>query len=191
MIDDGYTDTVQGIEYRPLLDWRKRWVAERIRRGDWVEVQNLLFGRRVLSDSEKSLILTAAMSYREDGDLKNLRWFLELVRDEPLLALRTCSLCRRYWFDEELRKIVTRDGVPLERPRQAKVICETHAGCPKGHWATERRLSERNKRAIWHYCEYRYVGCPDPEDDIVRRNWNLIRATVGTHDLARYCERTD
>jgi hypothetical protein len=191
IVDDGYTMFVDNIAFRPVLKWRRTWLAGVMDRGDWGAVEHFLWKGRDLNEKQKEKIVTKAFAYADEQervDEQNLREFLKLVKTEPLLAQRPCSVCKKYWFDEDVKKAVSRNGQPLLRPEHAKVACETAAGCKKGHHENPIALSERNRKALWHYNQFRVVGCPDLEDDIVRRNWNLIYDTVGRNDVARYCK---
>ncbi len=65
--------------------------------------------------------------------------------------------------------------VPKPRPANAKVPCETQAGCPKGHWKKPRGFCDRSRRVYQHYLECRAVG-DFPKDPMVRMNAATIYA---------------
>lgn len=191
MIDDGYTMHHEGVPFRPVLRWRRAWIEDRIAANDWNAVDRFLWRDIEPDEQQRDAILEVALKYpdtEEAEDEENLKRFLQLIKDEPLLAQRSCDVCRRYWFDEEIRKAVSRGGKPLPRPQHSPVSCETSAGCPKGHYDNPVSLSDRNTQTLWYYEQFRVVGCPDIGDDIVRRNWNLIYDTVGRNGVARYCK---
>lgn len=184
---------VDDIPFRPVLKWRRDWLSDAMKRDDWQTVEHFLWKDRKPTGGQKDEIVARALKYadRQEGeDEENLRAVLAIIKKEPLLAQRPCRTCLKYWFDEDVKKAVSRNGKPLLRPDHAPVACDTSAGCLKGHYEDPVVLSERNRQTMWYYNQFRVVGCPDLEDDIVRRNWNLIYDTVGRNDVARYCKES-
>ena len=92
----------------------------------------------------------------------------------PLVAYRSCEMCKAWQFDEDTGKIVQWRGGPLKRI--GKTPCESGPEkCPKGSPTAGRELSEKNWQAYDHYQESKAVG-EFPNDAIVRRNAVIIAA---------------
>lgn len=98
-----------------------------------------------------------------------------LLRLHPEVAYRSCADCRRYEYEEsgKLKMIIeaTPEGdieKPKERPPGAKVPCEGHAGCPKGHWSNPKGFTPAASQAYEFFCECRATG-DFPRDPVVRQ----------------------
>jgi hypothetical protein len=196
MIDDGYTyPYVNGIQYRSLGPPGRALV--RGLRDDLTVLEGFLwqpprlFGATSddLSDGDKCNLFDLMMNAdTEDYDLKNLKSGVELFLQHPMLGLRSCQLCRKYWYDEDSYTVVTdHDGRPKTRPEHAPVACETGTGCLKGHHSDPIELSEKNKQAWRHYLNWRHVGLPDIDKQcpVLRKNWEIMGTLVERHGLPR------
>lgn len=125
----------------------------------------------------------------ESSDARNLREAALIAEEDILLSMRSCETCKSWWFDVETGKVSSIGGINLRRPRHAPVPCETSAGCRKGKWDNPIEFSSRNVAAYRHWISWRTVGCPMPQDYIMRRNWMWFsaireRAERGRHSSA-------
>lgn len=105
----------------------------------------------------------------ERRDAKNLWEGVILAVRYPQFANRDCGSCRKWWYNDDTGKIVTRGKRPLLRPSNTVLRCETPAGCPKGIPTQTRSLSPKNKLAWRHYLMCRATG-RFPDDPIVQIN---------------------
>jgi len=119
----------------------------------------------------------------EQEDVRNLRTGMALMFSDPLLAIRPCSLCQKWWFDEDTGKVVNIGGQNLLRPKHAPTACRTDAGCKRGTPENLLAFNEKNQKAFEHWQEWRHVGCPAPHDAIVRRNWMILGTLAEKHGL--------
>ena len=179
--DDGYTETFNGIHYRRLLKQCREYVSQLVTFERWEEVDGFVFRSPYLIDSgtidkamKHELFEQLMTNPDEEADLQNLIDGVKLYCEEPLLAVRDCDTCKKWWFNEDTRKIARYDGKELQRPAHARVSCETDAGCRKGHHLKPLGLSDKNWKAVNHYTEWKAVGCPHPECPVMRRNWKWI-----------------
>lgn len=196
-IDDGYSIPYREFLLRPLTWSEKVHLRELIEARRVQIAEQFLLRRGRVNDlngepveivdpdlqQEVSEILIGWQT--EAGDMKNLRQSALLMMKHPLLGIRSCQLCKTWWFDEDTRKIVNIGGVNARRPAHAAVACDTDAGCLKGHWSNPVELSDKNKKAWEHWLEWRSVGCPRPYDAIMRRNWKWLEAMAKRYGLGK------
>lgn len=181
-IEDGYTRTSEfGFEYRPLPRRYRRKVLGRILGSD-----NRLFaarhelGKCVVTgeppwDSHFDDVcdLLSGMAHEEDErrDEENLRDGVRMCLMHPEVATRSCDSCRHWWYGSDGRIARGANGQLLKR--HGVVMCDTPAGCPKGHYDNQL-MSDKNQAAYSHYQECVAVG-DFPDDLIVRSNATIIR----------------
>lgn len=113
----------------------------------------------------------------ESRDSANLYDGVILQTLNPRIAKRSCTDCKKYWFDEDTGKIIERNGLPVLRPVGSVTLCETNEGCPKGTPENPKGLSEKNQAAFRHFQECDAVG-GFPDDPIVRHNARIIRRAL-------------
>lgn len=197
-IDDGYTDEVRGVKCRRLTCSERAYVTEMVQAGAIPEMESWLFRRPhvgvscpdYLDEDEKNHIFAHVMTWKtEEDDLNNLVDGVELLCTRPLLALRSCEQCHKWWFDTDTDKIVRMNGEAILRPDHVKVACDVGVECPKGHHSAPLQFTERNRKTWEMYLEYHRVGCPHPGDALFRRHWNIIDLIVSKHGLPHVCER--
>ena len=186
MINDGFTFEHEGILFRPFTAAEKKFIraTPAPRREDFVTARLNLRGQHT---DRKCRVFQMAMDWDQAADLKNLHASVRLMLLNPLLGLRSCDLCKKYWFDEDSGKIVMRGDTLLPRPKYATLRCEVEAsdGCLKGHHSNPLELNERNKKAWRHFLANRHVGLTDTErsDPILKRNWQILGDLVEKHGL--------
>jgi hypothetical protein len=196
LIDDGYSERHGEYLIRRLVK-SERMILQRLlqERRTW-EAEKFLFksgrvtsiiGEEVIpEESEKQALAEALVTWpTEEAELLNLRQSVALLLKTPLLGLRSCEMCKRWWFDPDTNKIVRVGTADLLRPPHAPVPCDTDAGCLKGHWSNPLEMSPKNRKAWNHWLEWKYVGCPDPHDAILRRNWRWFEALAAHYGLGK------
>ena len=183
LIEDGYTEEIGGFMVRRFLASERKKFNELISRDTEpaeAAARELLArhisdpeGRRVsLSVVPETVAEAAFANPTEREDAGNLRSGMRLMLKNPLLAIRTCEVCQKWWFDEETGKVIQIGGQYLTRPEHAETKCRVAAeGCEKGTPEHQLSFSQRNQQAFEHWMQWRAVGCPNPHDAIVRRNW--------------------
>lgn len=185
MIEDGFTFSIGSHDFRPFTHGRKLF----LRRIESTHAELYVVKSLNLQDVDFELqkaVFTAAMEWDQNADLKNLHDGLLIALKSPLLHLRTCEVCKFYWFDEDTGKITKRgDGSLLKRLAGTPLPCETNTGCAKGHHTNPTELNERNRQAWQHYLRHRHSGLTDEErsDAIVQRNWEVIGNLVDQYGI--------
>lgn len=181
LIDDGYSVLVADRYWiRPLTRKEKR-VLRKLLSEDKQEASHYLFDGRVTTKGGKEVIpdlleqqsvAEALVSWNtEPSDTANLREGASLYFRHPRLAVRSCSLCKAWWFDEDTHRIVQIGGQNIRRPKHAAVACDTDAGCAKGHWRNPVELNAKNTLAFQYWLRHRATGCPKPGDAILANTW--------------------
>ena len=190
MIDDGLTAQYKNCYYRPLGKFGKELVFSAMLEGDWDGLDVFLWGPPHFIGDEKSLTVTdkvklwsgmvAPNQACSEKGFQELHDGLELFFRHPMLGIRDCDTCKKYWFDQDTGYVVMRGDEPLKRPDYAEVSCDTHAGCLKGHHTSPTTLSEVHQQILKHYLEWRHVGLDDESRQcpFVRRNWQIIADLV-------------
>lgn len=112
----------------------------------------------------------------EDESAENLRRGIAILKNAPLLAKKTCDVCRTYWLTES-GEYTYEGSERLLRPAGSNVPCECPSGCIVGHYKKQNRLSPENCRAFDHYMECHAVG-EFPPDPIVKRNAAIIEGEL-------------
>lgn len=200
-IDDGYNrfaelklehDMIR-IEYRPALRRERLTLFNRmVSFGDrqfsyellLKEIHNRIistpFNVERCSDTESKLFPAAVKCvlgqkpyFDEESDARNLREGLWLLLHYPKLANLSCEFCQKWNMDPITGEIFKRGQRHLPRFPEDTLLCNTHAGCPKGNPANPKGLSAKNRQALRHYLECKAVG-QFPDDAIVRRNAKII-----------------
>lgn len=192
ILDDGYTEA---LEAYPQFRFRRFISSERKHFNELLRQENLPAAReffaRHISDPDGKRVTTELVPEEiafavtsnptEAVDLANLKSGMRLLLTNPRLAIRPCQICLKYWFDEDTGTIVEIGGQKLERPEHAKPRC--HFGlCPKGSPEQPVSFNTRNQKAFDHWWQWRAVGCPDPQDAIVRRNWMWFESLKEKHE---------
>lgn len=187
MIDDGFTFEHEGVSFRPFTIEEKATIRamHSQRREDVVTDRLDLRGQ---SNDRKCRVFRMAMDWDQHADLKNLYQSVRLMLLNPLLGIRSCELCKKYWFDEDSGKIVMRGDELILRPRYATLRCEITEsdGCLKGHHSNPIELNDRNRKAWQHFLARRHVGLTETErtDPIVQKNWQILGDLVEKHGLS-------
>ena len=181
-IEDGYTRrSGLGFEYRPLPKRYRRAVLSRILESEnRVASARYELGACVVTgvppwdshlDEVCSLLSGLAHEDEEERDEENLRDGVRMCLMHPEVATRSCDSCRRWWYGSDGRIARGPSGRLLKR--HGVVMCDTPAGCPKGHYDSQL-MSDKNQAAYSHYQECAAVG-RFPDDPIVRSNATVIR----------------
>ena len=200
MIDDGYTQEWESYHYRPLTQSGRDIVQRFVSADDWEGLGNFLWqqprvfiesGRFPLPTEQRNRLFALMMSWEtETTDLQNLKVGVELILTHPLLAMRTCEMCKTWWFDEDTGLVVQDERGPAKRPKHAVVACDSSIGCLKGHHSDpSSALNEKNERAWKHFLDYRHVGLSEIEREcpILRANWRVMGNLVEKHGLPSVC----
>lgn len=187
LIDDGYSELVLN-QYliRRMTDSERNWLRFLITEGHTEDAEDFLFTNRVTTLSGKVVIPDEHSRQQigemlvswptEKQDLQNLKQAGSMMLRNPRLGLRSCELCKQWWFDEDTGLVVKIGPQNLRRPAHAPLACDTIRGCPKGHWSKPIELSDRNRKAFEHWVANRDSGCPAPHDAILKRNWRWLEA---------------
>lgn len=137
---------------------------------------------RGLSPSEVVCIITevtgTGTSPREQADVSNLFDGVVIEKRYPWLARKSCDYCRKWWWSP-LTNVLARDGVDgpaFERDPAQTLLC-ADGRCPKGTPEKPKTLSMKNRWAWKHFQQCEAVG-QFPDDPIVRRNAQVIRAAI-------------
>ena len=190
MIEDGYTFTYGQFKYRPLASFGRGIAKGHYEDRNFSGLDKFLWNEphfygdeSLLGEEDKIRLFTLMMEVPVRDLQENLSMAVEIILTEPLLAKRTCSLCRKWWFDSDTGLISVNELGPIKRPLKTLVPCETNTGCRKGHYDSPVELCEINKQVWDHYLEWRAVG---PRDDskncpIMRRNWAILDRLVKIH----------
>lgn len=190
MIDDGYTFTENGVHFRPLMDQQKREVDSAFRERNWDFLKRMFPGS---DDDVRCRIFRRSMDWDDAADMKNLRDSVHILLTKPLLGIRSCDVCKAWWFDEDTGKILLRGNKPARRPGYAKPLCESESQnkCLKGHYSNPIELNERNRICWQRFCEYRNTGLPDEwrQCPIVRATWRIMGELVEQHGFPELCHR--
>ena len=197
VIEDGYTREWNGYYYRPLTKTAREFAIQFYQSSDWEGLDFFIwsppffFGDNdKLTDEDRRVLFLRMMDDTgQEEDFANLKRELELLLSNPRLAIRTCGLCRRLWFDEETQ-LPIRNELTSEwevRPSFAKPACETTAGCGKGHWGSPVEVSKKTKQVLRHYLLHREVGATEHMRNcgIIQRNWLAISILVRKHGLPK------
>ena len=108
---------------------------------------------------------------------------IKLVR--PLLDRRSCDLCKKFLFDTDTDRPSMRGNEPILRESHFALACDTHEGCPKGHYSNPVKLTERNEQAWQHFLDWRVVGLTDAQKacPVLRGNWDIMQELVDKHGI--------
>ena len=194
ILDDGYTES---LEAHPHVFFRRMITPERKRFRELLQQENYPAARQLfishISDPDgkripselipEDVAFAATTNPDERANLDNLKSGIRLLLSQPRLAIRPCSLCQKYWFDEDTGTIVEIGGQKLLRPDHALTKCQTEFGCAKGTPENPKSFNTRNQQAFDHWMQWRSVGCPDPQDAIIRRNWMWFESLKEHHGL--------
>lgn len=191
LIDDGYTESLGVFLIRRFISSERKHFDDLLKQERFPAAREFLAGhisdldgRRVPLNLIPEEVATAAISNTtEDSDLRNLQTGMRLMLNEPLLAIRPCELCKKWWFDQDTGLISQIGGQNLERPEHAPTACETTRGCGRGTPDSLLAFNERNQKAFDHWMNWRHVGCPAPQDAIIRRNWMWFETLKENHGL--------
>lgn len=108
---------------------------------------------------------------------KNLASGVALLHKAPQFANRSCTDCRKYWFDDRTGKVPVDNGEKRLRPVGTVLLCETATGCPKGTPENSKALIQTNVLAYRNWRECKAVN-QWPDDPIVRWNAAIISKTL-------------
>jgi len=191
LIDDGYTESFDQFRVRRFISSERRKFDALLKSENFGAARSLFAshfsdsdGKRISLELVPEPIAALALTNPTEGaDISNLKSGLRLLLSNPLLAIRPCSMCLKWWFDNDTNKIVQIGGQNLLRPDYALPLCQTDKGCQKGTPENPRSFNERNQQAFNHWQQWRHVGCPCPEDAIVRRNWMWFESIKENHGL--------
>jgi hypothetical protein len=191
LIDDGYTESLGVFRVRRFISSERKQFDELIKDERFAAARELLAGhisdpdgKRIPLELVSEEVASAAVSNpTESADLENLQSGMRLMLNNPRLALRPCDLCQKWWFDQDTGTIVRIGGQNLERPEHAPTACKTDRGCERGTPELTRAFSPKNQKAFDHWMNWRHVGCPNPHDAILRRNWMWFESLKENHGL--------
>jgi len=199
MIEDGYTFKYKDWYCRPLSDFGREIARSHYESSDWGKLDSFLWttphfygDETTLSSGDKASLFTLMVETPLRRMQRDLAACVRIELTNPLLAMRTCNSCRKWWFDPETQLISMRaDDTPLLRPKHVVVPCETNEGCPKGHYNDPIEFSEQNRQAWRHYLEWHSVGLPesDRKCPVLRRNWRIISRLVDKYGIPELCDR--
>jgi hypothetical protein len=193
IIDDGYTEDFQQFRLRRFIK------SERDQFNELLAADKLLVARHMVSthitDPDGMRVSLELVPHEvaeavvnnptEFSDRKNLISGMRLLLKNPLLAIRPCQTCNEWWFDPDTNKIVQVGGQNLRRPDHSLTMCQTERGCDKGTPESPLSLNFRNQKAFNHWQQWRFVGCPCPNDAIVRMNWMWFESIRENHGLRK------
>lgn len=199
ILDDGYTEQLEGFpqfRFRRFIQKERRRFRDLLRQENHPAARDLFIrhvsdpdGKRIpmeLVAEEVAFAITSNPS--ESAEFENLKSGMRLMITNPLLAMRDCTLCQRWWFDEDTGRITRIGNQNVRRPEHALTACRTSRGCDRGTPEKLLAFNARNQQAFEHWMEYRAVGCPDPSDAIIRRNWMTFEA-MKDHGLGKVRNR--
>ena len=192
ILDDGYTES---LEAHPQIRFRRFIASERKHFRELLEQERFSAAREFFaghfSDPDgkripvellpEEIAFAITSNPTEATDSANLKSGMKMLLTNPRLAIRPCSLCLKYWFDPDTGSIVEIGGQKLLRPDHAKPQCHFKL-CPKGTPENPVSFNERNQKAFDHWMQWRAVGCPEPRDAVVRRNWMVFETMKERHD---------
>jgi hypothetical protein len=197
MIYDGYTIRFSDYAIRPVAQFGRMIAREYLDSRAFDGLEKFLWGKphfigdaTKLTLEEKLACSTLMLESDCEGNYENLVEFFSRFRDHPLLMMRPCTMCHKYWFDQETGEVVTRGDKPALRPDYSVVSCETHSGCIKGHHEDPITLSPVNQQVVRHFLQYVSAGPPDLERScpIVQRNWSLLKGIYNEPALRKHLE---
>jgi hypothetical protein len=192
MIDDGYTEYfTEGVWFRRLLQSEVQELVRLITEDGMDEAERLLFspphvfnpaGRPFGEFEKQNLFQLLVENKTEDDDFENLKQAGSLAFTDPLLFIRSCEICQKFWMNHETGKIVKSGEECLPRPSHVKVPCEAGTFCKKGHHGNPLVLSEKNQKAWKFWLRWHRVGCPY-QDAIIQKHWNFFGTLKENHGL--------
>ena len=193
IIDDGYTEDFQQFRLRRFIKSERDQFYELLAAEKFIVARHMLSthitdseGVRISLELVPQEVAEAVVNNpTEFSDRKNLISGMRLLLKSPLLAVRPCSVCKEWWFDSDTNKIVQVGGKNLRRPDHALTMCRTERGCDKGTPEDLRSFSFKNQKAFNHWQQWRFVGCPCPNDAIVRMNWMWFESIRENHGLRK------
>lgn len=193
ILDDGYTETVGIYRVRRFLTSDRKRFDELLRAEQFTAAKHLLLdhisdseGRRIPAELvDEAVAEIAVANPTERADLRNLQSGMCLMLEHPRLAIRPCELCKQWWFDEDTGLITNIGNQNVRRPAHAPTACQTDRGCRKGTPENPTSFNARNQKAFEHWMQWRFVGCPDPNDSIIRRNWMWFESLKENHGLRK------
>ena len=172
LIDDGYTERFGQFRIRRFIESERNQFDELLRYENFNAAKHLLAshisdpdGRRISLELVPEAIAFAILNNQnERADLANLQSGMRLMLSNPMLAIRPCEMCLKWWFDNDTNKIVQIGGTNLPRPPHAPTLCQTERGCEKGTPENPKSFNARNQQAFNHWQQWRFVGCPCPQE---------------------------
>lgn len=194
ILDDGYTETLPEFpqfRFRRFISRERKHFRELLIQERFQTAREFFSthisdpdGRRVPTDLIAQEVAFAVTSNPDErGNIDNLKSGMRLMLTNPRLAIRPCSLCQAWWFDEDTGCIVQVGDQKLKRPAHAVTACQTERGCSRGSPDNLKAFNERNQQAFDHWMQWRSVGCPAPQDAILRRNWMWFESLKENHGL--------
>ena len=191
LIDDGYTESLDVFRVRRFISQERKQFHELLTEERFTSARSMLAshitdpdGNRVsLELVPEEIVKTALANPTETADIDNLKSGMRLMLNNPRLALRTCELCQKWWFDQDTGTIVRIGGQNLERPEHVATACQTSRGCERGTPESLLAFTPKNQKAFDHWMNWRHVGCPNPQDAILRRNWMWFETLKENHGL--------
>lgn len=100
-----------------------------------------------------------------------------LEKQNPQIAKRSCTDCKKFWFNETSGQIIKVNSTGENMLRVGPTLCESEEGCPKGTPEQSKALSKNNRWAYLHYLECKAVGS-FPDDSVVRSNAVTIERAI-------------
>ena len=204
MIHDGYTIQESGFFVRPLSHQLVDRIELLIERGEWDEVDAILWRSPwflgdidELSDSVRDQLLKLMISFDLSDSQNNLIEGLVIKLTRPFLDRRSCDLCKQYLFDTDTDRPSMRGSEPILRESHFVLACDTHEGCPKGHHSNPVKLSKINEQAWQHFLDWRVVGLTDTQRacPVLRSNWSIMQNLVEQYGIPQVLveanQRTD
>lgn len=193
IIDDGYTEDFGQFRIRRFTKNERAEFKELLADERFIKARFMLSSH--ITDPEGSRItlelvpqdVAQAVVHNptELADRKNLVSGMRLLLKNPMLAIRPCKTCQEWWFDNDTNKIVQIGGQNIPRPDHALMMCKTQRGCEKGTPESPLSFSFKNQKAFNHWQQWRFVGCPCPNDAIVRMNWMWFESIRENHGLRK------
>lgn len=183
---------------RPLARFGREIAQKHVESKDWSALDSFLWNaphftgdESKLTEDDKSAMFSLMIESPLAAMRAELSRGLELELSNPMLSQRTCSACRKWWFDPDTHLISMNSEGPILRPSNSALMCETNEGCPKGHHSNPIRLGEANQKAWRYYLEWSSVGLPETAKmcPVLRGNWRIIQRLVDTHGIPEICYR--
>lgn len=171
-LDDGFTTELQAGGYaRPVLYEDAVRLKNQSASLTFMTLKGSPYSWAVPPHGQDEMV-RACLTYSAEQEEKDLNDLIDSVNlhvnvNQGMSEL-DCDTCRTYCTDHQNGEVyLAASGHPLPLPKNTKLPCETHLGCPKRHYSNPLGLSvARWARCVRHYWMFRndftheLTGCP-------------------------------